>query len=248
MAEPKRGGTPKACPHVRHLHSLLQSPLLHSDRERYVSPIFIPLNAFEKIRDIEVIGNISKATEKAFDKEREVIAERGQIAEVYSRALDEATSCVQELGLEDVIGQLEEALAQVLKRFSRRVNLFGVRNVHTGLSQSIHATSQGTASSSKTSCAKAIKSYFPNVSQANLPRKPCNPVSNLIPPGHKTENRIFVRLPETNASRSHHIHAVKAALRSILGPEGDSVKAIQKVKSGTAIVPIDEKHVEKLLE
>ncbi|RKF54517.1 putative virulence effector, partial [Golovinomyces cichoracearum] len=71
-----------------------------------------PFIAFEKIKEIKVNGNISKATEKVFDKEREVIAKREQIAEEYSRALDEATSCVQELGLGNDIGQLEKALAQ----------------------------------------------------------------------------------------------------------------------------------------
>ncbi|POS82881.1 hypothetical protein EPUL_003848 [Erysiphe pulchra] len=117
-----------------------------------------PFIAFEKIKDIKVNGNISKAPEKAFDKERVVIA------------------------------------------------------------------------------------------NPNLPQKPCNPASKHIPPVRKNDNRIFVRLPETHASRGHHIHTVKAALHSKLGPEGDYVRSIQKVKSGIAIVPVDEKRAEKLLE
>ncbi|POS82048.1 hypothetical protein EPUL_005087, partial [Erysiphe pulchra] len=78
-----------------------------------------PFIAFEKIKQIkDTIGSgpiTTKATEKAFDKEREVIAKREQIAEEYSRALDEATRFVQELGLGNGISQLEKALAQVLK-------------------------------------------------------------------------------------------------------------------------------------
>ncbi|RKF82644.1 putative virulence effector, partial [Golovinomyces cichoracearum] len=82
-----------------------------------------PFTAYDKTRANKLSGNISKATEKVFDKEREAIAEREQIAEEYSRALDDATGFVQKLGLGHAIGQLEKALAQVLKRFAHGEDL-----------------------------------------------------------------------------------------------------------------------------
>lgn len=140
-----------------------------------------PFIAFEKVKDIKVNGNISKATEKAFDKEHLVIANRERIAEEYSRALDEATCRVQELGLGNGIGQLEKALAQVLERFARGDDLLRVGTDHTALSQSMHATPQGTAILPKISYAEVTKSHLHNASRANLPQKPCNPVSKHIP-------------------------------------------------------------------
>lgn len=69
-----------------------------------------PFIASDKISSKKISGNITKATEIAFDKERLAIAEREQIAEEYARALDEATSCIQQLGLGKAIGQLESTL------------------------------------------------------------------------------------------------------------------------------------------
>ena len=54
-----------------------------------------PFIAFDKTEPTKNSGNIMKATEEAFDKERLAIAEREKIAEKYARALDEATSHVQ---------------------------------------------------------------------------------------------------------------------------------------------------------
>ncbi|POS81927.1 hypothetical protein EPUL_005402, partial [Erysiphe pulchra] len=51
---------------------------------------------------------------------------------------------------------------------------------------------------------------------------------------------------EDHPSRNHHIHAIKTALINQLGPEGASVKAIQKVKSRIAFVPTNEEHAEQL--
>lgn len=55
---------------------------------------------------------------------------------------------------------------------------------------------------------------------------------------------MFVRLPEDHPSREHHIHAIKAAHYNKLG----AVKAIQKVKSGIAIVSTNEENANQLLE
>lgn len=63
----------------------------------------------------------------------------------------------------------------------------------------------------------------------------------------KKDNRIFTRLTKDHPSRNQHIHAIKTALIDKLGSEGASVKAVQKVKSGIAIIPSNEKHAEKLL-
>lgn len=49
-----------------------------------------PFTAFNRIPSIKTTENISKATEKAFGKASENLTEREQIAEGYSKALDEA--------------------------------------------------------------------------------------------------------------------------------------------------------------
>ncbi|KHJ34750.1 hypothetical protein EV44_g3530 [Erysiphe necator] len=53
----------------------------------------------------------------------------------------------------------------------------------------------------------------------------------------KLHNRIFVGLPADHPSSMHHAHAVKAALSRKIDLGKESVKTIQKVKSGLAIVP-----------
>ncbi|POS82024.1 hypothetical protein EPUL_006789, partial [Erysiphe pulchra] len=77
-----------------------------------------PFIALDKTKPTKISRTITKATEKVSDKERLAIAEREKIAEEYARALDEATSFVQQLGLGKATGQLEEALSQVIKRFA----------------------------------------------------------------------------------------------------------------------------------
>ncbi|POS81851.1 hypothetical protein EPUL_005640, partial [Erysiphe pulchra] len=110
-----------------------------------------------------------------FDKERLAIAEREQIAEEYARALDEATSCVQQLGLSKATGQLEEALSQVIKRFAHGENLLSNDVGRVGLASSIYARSQGNAGTTKLSYAEVTKTHFPYKLGANLPQKLSNP-------------------------------------------------------------------------
>ena len=119
-----------------------------------------PFIASDKTKPTKISGNITKATEKAFDKERIAIAEREQITEEYARALDEATSCVQQLGIGKATGQLEEALSQVIKRFAHGENLFSNDAGRDGLTSSIYARSQGIAGTTKLSYAEATKTHF----------------------------------------------------------------------------------------
>ncbi|RKF96008.1 putative virulence effector, partial [Golovinomyces cichoracearum] len=101
-----------------------------------------PFIAFDKTEPTKISGNIMKATEEAFDKERLAIAEREQIAEEYARALDEATSRVQQLGLGKATGQLEKALSQLIKRFAHGENLLSNEAGRVGLTSSIYARTQ----------------------------------------------------------------------------------------------------------
>lgn len=207
-----------------------------------------PFIASDKISSKKISGNITKATEIAFDKERLAIAEREQIAEEYARALDEATSCIQQLGLGKAIGQLEEALSQVIKRFAHGENLLNNDAGRAGLANSIYDRSQGNAKTTKLSYADATKTQLPYKFGANLPPKPSTPALGHSTNARKPDNRIFVRLPEDHPTRDHHVHAIKTALVNKLGLEGPTVKTIQKVKSGLAIVLTDGKHADQLLE
>lgn len=213
------------------------SEILYSPGDPFTTPDKTPSN--------KPIGNISKNTEDAFDEVRDAMSAREQVAEEYSKALDEATSRIQKLGLEQAMGQLEKALIQVIRSFAYGENLLCRETGYPGLSQSIHAIPQGRANLKKLSYAEATKKHFSNISSANLPPKPSKTVTSHA---RKTDNRLFIRLTEDHPTRNHHIHAIKTALIDKLGPEGASVKAVQKVKSGIAIVPTNEKHAEQLLE
>lgn len=50
-----------------------------------------------------------------------------------------------------------------------------------------------------------------------------------------------------NRGRNHHIKAIKTVLINKLEPEGTSVRAIQEVKSGIAIVHTNKKYAERLI-
>ncbi|KHJ30592.1 putative virulence effector [Erysiphe necator] len=192
--------------------------------------------------------NISRSTEKAFDDARVDISKREQIAEEYARALDEATSCVQKLGLGRDTLSLERALASVIKRYAHGEDLDRIGNEHRGLSQSIYATSQGKARGKMPSYAEATKTYLPRISEANLPPKPSKSYPNHPTLDRKIDNRIFIRLPEEHPSRNHHVHAIKSALTKKLELSEDSVKTVQKVKTCLAIVPTNGKYSESILE
>ncbi|POS87380.1 hypothetical protein EPUL_003286 [Erysiphe pulchra] len=90
-------------------------------------------------------GNISKFAEGVSDDARVDISECEQISEELARALDEATSCVQKLGLGWDTSSPERALASVIKGFAHGENLDRNENEQMGLSQSIYVTSQGEA-------------------------------------------------------------------------------------------------------
>ncbi|KHJ34781.1 hypothetical protein EV44_g4106 [Erysiphe necator] len=100
----------------------------------------------------------------------------------------------------------------------------------------------------KPSYAQALTTKQLNFNTVNLPFNQNFPAPAQSSQNRRADNRIFVQLSEAHPSREHHIHAIKTALIQKLGPEGEAVKVISKVKSGMAIVPVDEKHAEKLLE
>lgn len=213
------------------------SEALYSPGDPFIDPDSTPLNKPK--------GNILKSTEDVFNEVRDAMSCREQIAEEYSKALDEATSRVQKLGLEQEMCQLEKALAQVIRSFARGENLISRETRQPGLSQSIYAIPQGKTSTKKPTYAETARCHLPSIFSAKLPQKPSNPVQNNA---RKTDNRIFIRLSEEHPSRNHHIHAIKSALINKLGLEEASIKAVQKVKSGIAIVPTNEKQAEQLLE
>ncbi|POS84528.1 hypothetical protein EPUL_004872 [Erysiphe pulchra] len=210
----------------------LPLPKDHESRETLYSPgdpfISSDINPSNKIN-----GSISKFTEGVFDDARVDISEH------------EATSCVQKLGLGRDTSPLERAHASVIKRYAHGEDLDRNENEQMGLSQSIYATSQVTAKGKKPFY---TKTYLPRISGANLPQKPSKPLPNHITRTRKIDNRIFVRLPENRPSRTHHVHAVKAALVNKLGHEGALVKTVQKFNSGLVIFPADEKQAEQILK
>lgn len=71
----------------------------------------------------------------------------------------------------------------------------------------------------------------------NLPKKPVSLPTPQVNQSQKTDNIIFIRLPEDHPSRTHHVHAVKSALAKKLELQQVSPKVVQKVKSGLALIP-----------
>ncbi|POS86227.1 hypothetical protein EPUL_000399 [Erysiphe pulchra] len=124
----------------------------------------------------------------------------------HSKALDEASGRLRELGLGNLTKSVEAEIALILQQFAK-----GEKRL--GSSQS---------------------DFYPTYAQRkSKPKKP--------------NDRIFIRLPEEHASRSHHVYAVKAALTSRLNLEHGSLKTVKKVNSGFAIVPNNDKQAEELL-
>ncbi|POS82762.1 hypothetical protein EPUL_006159 [Erysiphe pulchra] len=155
---------------------------------------------------------------------------------------------MKQLGLGQVTGHLEKALGLVIKRFAHEDNFLNDESRCAGYSDSIYATRQGQASSSKPSYTEAIKTYFPNTPKSNLPQKPSKPLPNYTTRTRKTDNRIFVRLPENHPSQAHHVHAVKTALVNKLGHEADENQAEQILKNSQVITSVRGGRVEKAEE
>ncbi|POS82805.1 hypothetical protein EPUL_005136, partial [Erysiphe pulchra] len=195
------------------------SKTLYSPGDPFISS---DINPSKKIN-----GSISKFTYGVFDDALVDISEREKIVEEYARALDEATSCVQKLGLD----------------------LDRNENEQMGLSQSIYATSQVTARGKKLSHADATKIYLPRITEANLSQKPNQSFPNHTPYVRKIDKRIFIWLLEENPSRNHHVHAIKSALTNNLEIAQDSIKTFQKVKTktGLAFVSTNENHAEYII-
>ncbi|KHJ34561.1 hypothetical protein EV44_g4000 [Erysiphe necator] len=83
------------------------SEALYNPQDPFISPDIIPSNKSK--------GNISKFTEDVFDEIRDVMIGREQMSEEFSKAIDEATSSVQKLGLEHALGHLERGQASSSK-------------------------------------------------------------------------------------------------------------------------------------
>ncbi|POS82800.1 hypothetical protein EPUL_005641 [Erysiphe pulchra] len=60
-------------------------------------------------------------------------------------------------------------------------------------------------------------------------------------------SELFVRLPEEHPSHNHQVHAIKSAQTNKLEFTQDSIKTVQKVKTGLAIVLTDENHAETII-
>ncbi|RKF58498.1 putative virulence effector [Golovinomyces cichoracearum] len=150
---------------------------------------------------------------------------------------------VQELRLRKAIGQLEKVSAQVLKRFARGEEILENNIDHIGFSQSIYAKSKSNASKPKPSNAQTLKTYLPSASEENLSK---NLPTTLQQVTWKSDSRIFVRLPMNHPGHAYHVNSVKAALSSKLELESGTVKIIQKLKSGIAIVPTTVQHGQAL--
>ncbi|POS83139.1 hypothetical protein EPUL_005594, partial [Erysiphe pulchra] len=176
-------------------------------------------------------GNyLTKATEEACNEARKMYFKRESIAREYSKELDEASGRLRELGLGDLTKSVEAEIALILQQFAEGEKRLG--------------SSQSEFYPTYAQAARANTSGHPT---ATLPKKPTTaPIKEKIRT-QKPDNRIFIRLPEEHASRSHHVYAVKVALTSRLNLEHGSLKTVQKVNSGFVIVPNNEKQAEELL-
>lgn len=187
---------------------------------------------------------LATAAEEAFDEVRRSYFKREAVVREYSKALDEATARLHELGLESLTEKLTTKIGQILGQYAR-----GDVNLEKDGQQQRYLKSQNTSPHTQD---KATPTYAQAASahrtgKALLPNRP-----TTFPPiqSHhmkKADNRVFIRLPEEHPSREHHTYAVKAALTKELELEQGSLKTVQKVKSGFAIVPNDEKQAEKIL-
>ncbi|POS87274.1 hypothetical protein EPUL_001831 [Erysiphe pulchra] len=176
-------------------------------------------------------GNyLTKATEEACNEARRIYFKRESIAREYSKALDEVSGRLRELGLGDLTKSVEAEIALILQQFAKGEKRLGSSQSEFYLiyAQFMRASTSGNPT-------------------ATLPKKPTTaPIKEKIRT-QKPDNRIFIRLLEEHASRSHHVYAVKAALTSRLNLEHGSLKTVQKVNSGFAIVPNNDKQAEELL-
>lgn len=206
----------------------------------------VPFETFEEIPPSQPDLILSRVTDEAIKEARKTANDRETVAKYYARALDQATACVHEKGLRNSIGILESALARVLQRFARGEGNIEEYHSQSGLSRSRHGPNYMNTTN-KPTYAQVTGNHTAASSLAALPKKPIVSDKRRINQTRKPDNRIFIRLAEDHPSRSHHVHAVKSALTNKLGLEEGPVKAIQKVKSGIAIVPTSDKQGEELM-
>ncbi|POS87221.1 hypothetical protein EPUL_002404 [Erysiphe pulchra] len=164
--------------------------------------------------DIIADASTEKGISEGFNKARENLTEREQIAKEYSKALDEVTCCVEKIGLGHAIDQLEMALAQVIKWFALGEDLSNKANIQNGLAQSIYATHQRDTSTTKSSYAEATKTYLHNVSAAALSNKICLG-KEFVKTIQKVKSGLAI-VP-TTAEQGNNIFEKAQAISSILG-------------------------------
>ena len=193
------------------------------------------------------VNSLAQATDEALDEVRQLFFKREGIAREYSKALDDATGRLREMGLEYLTDNLTSAIARILQQFARGEPNFSHVNQQQQRTSQSQLTPGQLQNGHAPTYAQVTRSQTVSNASLNLPEKPILPTTPRTDQIRKTDNRIFIRLPQDHPSRAHHVHAVKAALTKNLELEHDSLKTVQKVKSGIALVPTNEKQAEQIL-
>ncbi|POS82087.1 hypothetical protein EPUL_006583, partial [Erysiphe pulchra] len=186
-------------------------------------------------------ASLTQTTDAAFDSASKALQAKHTVLYSISRALDHVIISFKDTAHEHLAQQVAERIANTIQSFtSSNISARTTKAHKVGLEYSIHAPSYADIAGipSKTVISSRLTRSQPRAWINQHPRASDN----------VTDNRIFVRLPAGHISRSHHIHAVKAALTEKLGLSGRSLKGIQHVKSGLALLPADADQAIKILE